>query len=60
MPSSSNEIEVNGVMVDTKKADKVLRWLVQKEAENVRTKALGEAAMIKEIQKKIKEETECY
>lgn len=60
MSNSTNEITVNGVTVDTKKADKILEWLIRREAENVRTKARSDAQMILDIQKRIKEEAECY
>lgn len=60
MPNETGEITVNGVMVDTKKADRILGWLIRREAENVRTKARTDVQMIADIQKKIKEEAECY
>jgi len=60
MSNSTNEIIVNGVTVDTKKAEKVLSWLIRREAENVRTKARTDVQMITDIQKRIKEEAECY
>jgi hypothetical protein len=60
MSNNTGEITVNGVTVDTKKADKVLSWLIRREAENVRTKAHTDIQMIADIQKRIKEEAECY
>ncbi|CAM4158519.1 hypothetical protein [Saccharibacillus endophyticus] len=51
---------VNGISVDIKKAEKILAWLIRKEAENVRTKALSDVRMIAEIQDRIKEEKQCY
>jgi hypothetical protein len=60
MPNEVSEITVNGVTVDTKKADKILGWLIRREAENVRTKARTDVQMIADIQKRIKEEAECY
>ena len=60
MSSNSNEITVNGVTVDKKKADNILRWLIQREAENVRTKARTDVSMIADIQKRIEEEAKCY
>jgi len=47
---------VNGVPVDTRKAERILAWLIRKEAENVRTKARTDIRMIAEIQDRIKEE----
>ena len=37
MPNETGEITVNDVTVDTKKTDKILVWLIRREAENVRT-----------------------
>ena len=60
MPNETGEITVNDVTVDTKKADKILVWLIRREAENVRTKARSDVQMISDIQKRIREEAECY
>lgn len=60
MSNSIEEITVGGVTVDTKKADKILGWLIRREAENVRTKARTDVQMISDIQKRIKEEAQCY
>lgn len=60
MSNSIEEITVGGVIVDTKKADKILGWLIRREAENVRTKARTDVQMISDIQKRIKEEAQCY
>jgi len=60
MPSNIGDITVNGVTVNTKKADNILAWLIRREAENVRTKARTDVQMISDIQKRIKEEAECY
>jgi hypothetical protein len=60
MENSSNEVTVNNVTVDTNRAQKVLAWLIQREAENVRTGERGESKMISDIQKRIEEEARCY
>lgn len=60
MSNNIDETAVGGVTVDAKKADKILGWLIRREAENVRTKARTDVQMISDIQKRIKEETECY
>ena len=60
MPNVTGEITVNDVTVDTKKTDKILVWLIRREAENVRTKARSDVQMISDIQKRIREEAECY
>jgi hypothetical protein len=60
MPNNVGEITVGGVTVDTRKAENILAWLIRREAENVRTKARTDVQMISDIQKRIKEEAECY
>ena len=60
MPNETGEITVNDITVDTKKTDKILVWLIRREAENVRTKARSDVQMISDIQKRIREEAECY
>ncbi|NLB68723.1 MAG: hypothetical protein GX804_03425 [Lentisphaerae bacterium] len=60
MPNETEKITVNSVTIDTEKANRILQWLILREAENVRTKARNEGQMIADIQKKIKEEAECY
>lgn len=60
MPNDTCEIAVNGVTVDTKKADNILAWLIRREAENVRTKARSDTQMITDIEKRIEEEAKCY
>ncbi|MEA5084762.1 MAG: hypothetical protein VB018_11540 [Lachnospiraceae bacterium] len=61
MPNNEGVQVVNGVPVDTKKAEKILAWLIRKEAENVRTKARSDVKMIADIQDRIKEEEkQCY
>ena len=61
MPNNEGVEIVNGVSVDTKKAEKILAWLIRKEAENVRTKAYSDVRMITDIQKRIEEEEkQCY
>lgn len=60
MPNNTNTITVNGITIDTKRAENILVWLIRREAENVRTKARTDVDMIRDIQKRIKEEEECY
>lgn len=61
MPNNRGIQMVNGIPVDTKKAEKILAWLIRKEAENVRTKARADIKMIADIQDRIKEEEkQCY
>jgi hypothetical protein len=60
MSNNTNDVSVGDVIVDKSRAEKVLRWLIRQEAENVRTKARSEVQMISDIQKHIEEEAKCY
>ena len=60
MKNNPNEVMVNNIIVDTKRAQSILAWLIQREAENVRTGERGESKMIADIQKRIEEEVQCY
>jgi len=61
MPNNDSDIViVNGIEVDKKRANEILRWLIQKEAENVRTKSLSGTRMVQEIKNRIKEVVEYY
>ena len=60
MSSNPNEVSVGDIIVDKSRAEKVLRWLIRQEAENVRTKARSDVQMISDIQKHIEEEAKCY
>ena len=60
MSNNPNEVSIGDVVVDKNRAEKVLRWLIRQEAENVRTKARTEVQMISDIQKHIEEEAKCY
>lgn len=60
MPNNEGVEIINGVPVNIKKAEKILAWLIRKEAENVRTKAHSDVRMIADIQKRIEEERQCY
>lgn len=60
MASNPNEVEITSITVDPKRAQKILTWLIQREAENVRTGERGENKMVADIQKRIEEEVQCY
>ena len=58
---SSENIEiVNGIEVDTVKAQKLIKKLIIREKRNISTKEFGNAEMVKNIKKMIEEEVECY
>lgn len=54
-----NEV-INGIEVDTEKAQKLIKKLIIKEKKNLSTKEYGAGEMVKQIKKMIEEEVECY
>jgi hypothetical protein len=53
-------IIVDGIEVDTEKADRLMSKLIIKEKTNIKTKQLNDGQMVAAIKKKIEEEAECY
>ncbi len=51
---------VNGIEVDTEKAQKLIKKIIVKEKRNLSTKELSDPEMVKRIKKMIEEEVECY
>ena len=61
MSTRVNEIVmVNGIEVDTDKAQKMMRKIIINEKKNLSTKELDNLKMIRKIKKMIEEEVECY
>jgi hypothetical protein len=60
MANNTGKITVDGITVDTKKADRISDWLILRESENIRIKAYADVQIISGIQNRIKEEAECY
>lgn len=58
----SNEqiITINGIDVDTQKAQKMLMRLILREKNNIKTKQYNDAQMVSQITKMIEEEVKCY
>ncbi|OKZ81476.1 hypothetical protein [Butyribacter intestini] len=57
----NNKIEIiNGIEVDTERAQKLVKKLIVKEKKNLSTKEKSNPEMIKEIKKMIEEAVECY
>jgi len=58
----SNEkiVNVGGIDIDLEKVDRLTKWLIIKEKNNIRTKELNEGQMIKAIKTRIEEEAGCY
>ena len=56
----SEKIEVNGVEIDTKKANRMLQHIIVREKTNIMTKHFNDTEMAKKIKKMIEEEVQCY
>lgn len=57
----NNKIEIiNGIEVDTERAQKLVKKLIVKEKKNLSTKEKSNPEMVKEIKKMIEEAVECY
>lgn len=57
---ASEKIEVNGVEIDTKKANRMLQHIIVREKTNIKTKQFNDTEMAKKIKKMIEEEVQCY
>ena len=57
---ASEKIEVNGVEIDTKKANRMLQHIIVREKTNIKTKQFNDTEMAKKIKKMIEEELQCY
>lgn len=51
---------INGIEVDTEKAEKLIKRVIVKEKRNLSTKEISSPEMVKKIKKMIEEEVECY
>lgn len=58
--SDKNQGIINGIEVDTKKAQRMLKKLILREKTNIRTKQYNDGQMVNQIKKMIEEEVECY
>ena len=56
---ASEKIEVNGVEIDTKKAQRMLQHIIVREKTNIKTKQFNDTEMAKKIKKMIEEEVHC-
>jgi hypothetical protein len=57
---SSEEFEVDGVIIDRKKVDLMLAKIIIKERNNIKTKQFNDSEMVVIIKKIIEEELKCY
>lgn len=53
-------VKVNGVEIDSQKADYMLKKLIMKEKINIKTKQYNDSEMVRMIKKMIEEEVKCY
>jgi len=57
---AEEKVVVNGVEVDTRKAQIMLQRIIVKEKTNIKTKQYNDLEMVKKIKKMIEEEVQCY
>ena len=51
---------VNGIEVDVEKVNSLLKWVLAREEENIRTRERNDSEMAKFIMKRIEEVGTCY
>lgn len=54
------ETTVESIQIDNKKVERLLKKLIIMEKQNIRTKQLNDAEMVRKIKKAIEEEAECF
>lgn len=57
---ASEKIEVNGVEIDSQKAQRMLQRIIVREKTNIKTKQFNDTEMARKIKKMIGEEVQCY
>ncbi len=57
---ASEKIEVNGVEIDSQKAQRMLQHIIVREKTNIKTKQFNDTEMARKIKKMIEEEVQCY
>lgn len=57
---NGDKVEVNGIEVDTEKANRMLQKIIIREKNNIKTKQFNDVEMARKIKKMIEEEVECY
>lgn len=57
---NNNLISIDGINIDTEKAQKMLIKLIIREKKNIKTKQYNDGEMVKIIKKMIEEEAQCY
>ena len=57
---ASEKIEVNGVEIESQKAQRMLQRIIVREKTNIKTKQFNDTEMARKIKKMIEEEVQCY
>lgn len=57
---TGEKVEVNGIEIDTKKAQRMLSHIIIREKTNIKTKQYNDTEMARRIKKMIEEEVQCY
>ena len=57
---ASEKIEVNGVEIDSQKAQRMLQHIIVREKTNIKTKQFNDTEMARKIKKMIEEDVQCY
>ena len=57
---NGDKVKVNGIEVDTEKAQRMLQKIIIREKNNIKTKQFNDVEMARKIKKMIEEEVECY
>ncbi len=57
---NGEKVEVNGIQVDTQKAQRMLQKVISREKINIKSKQFNDVEMARKIKKMIEEEVECY
>lgn len=57
---TGEKVEVNGIEIDTKKAQRMLQHIIVREKSNIKTKQYNDTEMARRIKKMIEEEVQCY
>jgi hypothetical protein len=57
---NNKPIVINGIEIDTEKAQKMLSRLIIREKTNIKTRQYNDTEMVRMIKKMIEEEVQCY
>lgn len=57
---NEEKVNVNGIDINDEKAQLMLKKIILRERQNIKTKKLNDGQMVQMIKKMIEEEVECY